>query len=161
MSFCLRIVSLNPVKQILSHTRIALWVFNSNFPTSTCPFSPSPAHDAWLFYLIWWVTAMVLLGVLGPVVRGPRISSNPRLNFNQGTFFFVQSIFSDNFPYSIQNIRSSNCRLKDLNLKLLFTLSFLDSNFAWLTKGYNYANIEQPGLGWLCKDLLNWGMLSQ
>ena len=73
---------------------------------------------------------MVLLAVLGPVVRGPRISSNPRLNFNQGTFSFVQSIFSDNFPCTIQNIRSSNCRQKDLNLKLLFTLSFLDSNFA-------------------------------
>ena len=51
------------------------------------------------YFISRWNMIVPVSVVQGPVVRRP-IRANPELNFNPGLFFFIKSIFSDNFLYS-------------------------------------------------------------
>ena len=68
------------------------------------------------------------------VVRTPD-SANLGLNFNQGFFFFSSKALSQMIFYIFLEYPAIKLWAKRIKLNLLFTLSYLSSNFA-LTLGY-------------------------
>ena len=83
-----------------------------------------------------WVTTMTV----GPVVRTP-VSTNLRLNFNQGFFFLLsKALFLFFLQYPIIKLYA-----KRIKLNLLFKFSYLSSNFA-LTLCYLNPALNNPAL---------------